>query len=44
MVETLIFEMVEIVACVIDAFVDGQCFYLMIAMKHVRAVVGIGLG
>ena len=36
--------MVETLACLIDAFVDGQWFYLMIAMKHVRAVVGLGLG
>ena len=44
MVETLVFEMLETLACVIGAFVEGQWFYIMIAMKHVRYVVGLGLG
>ena len=44
MVETLVFEMLETLACLIGAFVEGQWFYVMIAMKHVRVVVGLGLG
>ena len=44
MMETLDFEMLEALACLIGAFVDGQWFYVMIAMKHVRVVVGLGLG
>ena len=44
MVETLVFEMLETLACVIGAFVEGQWFYIMIDMKHVRYVVGLGLG